>query len=207
MSPSRLFILRPVATNPADGWVALVGLVAYSATTVFPRFLSDYPTIQVVTFYPAPTRTSWRFGDAPLERQSPGPGLSQMTSTSSLGSSIITLQFISTRNHVKTAGAGSDNAGTTYYPRSAEPPIYSKVNPADSPILTLGADFGYVAAFRKWTDLADTALAQNFPASRRRTGFHQRRTEASVRIRATPPRWPPYGMAWRLRTALAAGQA
>src|SRR4029077_20197813 len=95
MSPSRLFILRPVATTLLMVGLLLVGLVAYSQLPVSALPEVDYPTIQVVTFYPgADPDVMASSVTAPLERQfGQVPGLSQMTSTSSLGSSIVTLQF------------------------------------------------------------------------------------------------------------------
>src|SRR5436309_13103716 len=95
MSPSRLFILRPVATTLLTIGLLLVGLVAYQQLPVSALPEVDYPTIQVVTFYPgADPQVMASSVTAPLERQfGQVPGLSQMTSTSSFGSSIITLQF------------------------------------------------------------------------------------------------------------------
>src|SRR5947208_10331388 len=95
MSPSRLFILRPVATTLLMVGVVLVGWVAFMQLPVSALPEVDYPTIQVVTFYPgADPEVMTSSVTAPLERQfGQVPGLSQMTSISSLGSSIITLQF------------------------------------------------------------------------------------------------------------------
>src|SRR5260370_7736200 len=95
MNPSRLFILRPVATLLMVVGVLLVGIVAYRQLPVSALPEVDYPTIQVMTFYPGADPTVMASSvTAPLERQfGQVPGLSQMTSSSSLGSSIITLQF------------------------------------------------------------------------------------------------------------------
>src|SRR5581483_4571288 len=95
MSPSRLFILRPVATSLLTIGLLLVGFVAYRQLPVSALPEVDYPTIQVVTFYPgADPDVMASAVTAPMERQfGQVPGLSQMTSTSSYGSSIITLQF------------------------------------------------------------------------------------------------------------------
>ena len=164
MNPSRLFILRPVATTLLMVGLLLVGLVAYTQLPVSALPEVDYPTIQVVTFYPgADPDVMASSVTAPLERQfGQVPGLSQMTSTSSLGSSIITLQFNLNENIdvEEQQVQAAINAGTTYLPRDLpNPPIYSKVNPADSPIITLALTSDTLP-LSKVEDLADTALAQ-----------------------------------------------
>src|SRR5207248_413184 len=141
-SPSRLFILRPVATFLLMLGVLLVGWVAFMQLPVSALPEVDYPTIQVVTFYPgADPEVMASSVTAPLERQfGQIPGLSQMTSTSSFGSSIITLQFNLDENIdiAEQEVQASINAGGTFLPRDLpNPPIFSKVNPADTPILTL----------------------------------------------------------------------
>ena len=183
MNPSRLFILRPVATTLLMVGLLLVGVVAYTQLPVSALPEVDYPTIQVVTFYPgADPDVMASSVTAPLERQfGQVPGLSQMTSTSSLGSSIITLQFNLNENIdvEEQQVQAAINAATTYLPRDLpNPPIYSKVNPADSPILTLALTSDTLP-LSKVEDLADTgAGTENLPAARRRPGFDQRRTEA-----------------------------
>jgi multidrug efflux pump len=164
MSPSRLFILRPVATTLLMIAVLLVGIVAYKQLAVSALPEVDYPTIQVVTFYPgADPDVMASSVTAPLERQfGQVPGLSQMTSTSSLGSSLITLQFNLNQNIdvAEQQVQAAINAATTYLPRDLpNPPIYSKVNPADAPILTLALTSDTLP-LPKVEDLADTALAQ-----------------------------------------------
>src|SRR3981081_979517 len=164
MSPSRLFILRPVATTLLIVGVLLVGWVAFMQLPVSALPEVDYPTIQVVTFYPgADPEVMASSVTAPLERQfGQVPGLSQMTSTSSLGSSIITLQFNLNENIdvEEQQVQAAINAAATYLPRDLpNPPIYSKVNPADSPILTLALSSDTLP-LSKVEDLADTALAQ-----------------------------------------------
>jgi multidrug efflux pump len=164
MSPSRLFILRPVATTLLMVAVLLVGIVAYRQLAVSALPEVDYPTIQVVTFYPgADPDVMASSVTAPLERQfGQVPGLSQMTSTSSLGSSLITLQFSLNQNIdvAEQQVQAAINAATTYLPRDLpNPPIYSKVNPADAPILTLALTSDTLP-LSKVEDLADTALAQ-----------------------------------------------
>src|SRR5205807_717590 len=164
MGPSRLFILRPVATSLLMVGVLLVGIVAYQQLPVSALPQVDYPTFQVATFYPGASPDVMASSvTAPLERQfGQVPGLSQMTSTSSLGSSIITLQF-NLEQSIDIAEQevqAAINAGTTFLPRDLpNPPIYSKVNPADAPILTLGLTSTSLP-LSKVEDLADTTLAQ-----------------------------------------------
>jgi RND family efflux transporter MFP subunit len=121
MSPSRLFILRPVATTLLMVGLLLVGLVAYRQLPVSALPEVDYPTIQVVTFYPgADSEVMASSVTAPLERQfGQVPGLSQMTSTSSFGSSLIILQFNLDQNIdvAEQQVQASINAATTYLPR------------------------------------------------------------------------------------------
>jgi multidrug efflux pump len=164
MSPSRLFILRPVATSLLMIGLLLVGIVAYRQLPVSALPQVDYPTIQVVTFYPgAGPEVMVSSVTAPLERQfGQVPGLSQMTSTSAFGASLITLQFNLDQNIdvAEQQVQAAINAATTYLPRDLpNPPIYSKVNPADAPILTLALSSDTLP-LAKVEDLADTALAQ-----------------------------------------------
>jgi multidrug efflux pump len=164
MSPSRLFILRPVATTLLMVGVFLVGLVAFMQLPVSALPEVDYPTIQVVTFYPgADPDVMASSVTSPLERQfGQVPGLSQMTSTSSFGSSVITLQFGLDQNIdvEEQQVQAAVNAAATFLPADLpNPPIYNKVNPADSPILTLALSADSLP-LSKVEDLADTALAQ-----------------------------------------------
>src|SRR6184192_1135744 len=164
MSPSRPFILRPVATTLLMVGVVLVGWVAYRQLPVSALPQVDYPTIQVQTFYPgASPEVMASSVTAPLERQfGQIPGLSQMTSTSSFGSSIITLQFNLDENIdiAEQEVQASINAGGTFLPRDLpNPPIFSKVNPADTPILTLALTSDTLP-LSKVEDIADTQLAQ-----------------------------------------------
>src|ERR1017187_8549616 len=164
MSPSRLFILRPVATTLLMVGVLLVGWVAFMQLPVSALPEVDYPTIQVVTFYPGASPDVMASSvTSPLERQfGQVPGLTEMTSTSSFGSSIITLQF-SLDLSIDVAEQevqAAINAAATYLPRDLpNPPIYAKINPADSPILTL-AITSKTLPLTKIEDLADTRLAQ-----------------------------------------------
>src|ERR1700724_67526 len=164
MSPSRLFILRPVATTLLMVGVLLIGWVAFLQLPVSALPEVDYPTIQVVTFYPgADPDVMASSVTSPLERQfGQVPGLSQMTSTSSFGSSVITLQFALDQNIdvEEQQVQAAVNAAATFLPTDLpNPPIYNTVNPADSPIITLAMTSDSLA-LSKVEDLADTALAQ-----------------------------------------------
>jgi multidrug efflux pump len=164
MNPSRLFILRPVATFLLMVAVMLVGFVAYRQLPVSALPEVDYPTIQVMTFYPgAAPEVMASSVTAPLERQfGQVPGLNQMTSTSSFGSSLITLQFALDQNIdvEEQQVQAAINAGSTYLPQNLpNPPIYNKVNPADAPILTLALTSDSMPLSRI-EDIAETALAQ-----------------------------------------------
>src|ERR1700750_2573743 len=144
--------------------ILLVGIVAYTQLPVSALPEVDYPTIQVVTFYPrADPEVMASSATAPLERQlGQVPGLSQMTSTSSFGSSLVILQFNLDQNIdvAEQQVQAAINAGTTYLPKDLpNPPIYSKVNPADPPILTL-AITSDTLPLSKVEDLTDTQLAQ-----------------------------------------------
>jgi len=164
MNPSRLFILRPVATSLLMVAVMLVGFVAYRQLPVSALPEVDYPTIQVMTFYPGAAPDVMASSvTAPLERQfGQVPGLNQMTSTSSYGSSLITLQFALDQNIdvEEQQVQAAINASATYLPQNLpNPPIYNKVNPADAPILTLALTSDSLPLSRI-EDIAETALAQ-----------------------------------------------
>ncbi len=164
MSPSRIFILRPVATTLLMIGVLLVGWVAFMQLPVSALPEVDYPTIQVVTFYPgADPDVMASSVTSPLERQfGQVPGLTQMTSTSSYGSSIITLQFGLDQNidvEEQQVQAAINSSGTYLPPDLPNPPIYNKVNPADAPILTLAMTSDSLP-LPKVEDVADTSLAQ-----------------------------------------------
>ena len=162
MNPSRTFILRPVATSLLMAGILLVGAVAYKQLPVSALPEVDYPTIQIITFYPGASPDVMASAvTAPLERQfGEVPGLQQMTSTSSDGSSVITLEFNLTLNIdvAEQEVQQSINASGTYLPADLPvPPIYAKVNPADTPILTL-ALMSDALSLSKVEDLADTRL-------------------------------------------------
>ncbi|HEY7096045.1 MAG TPA: MdtB/MuxB family multidrug efflux RND transporter permease subunit [Terriglobales bacterium] len=210
MSPSRIFILRPVATTLLMIAILLVGVVAYRQLPVSALPEVDYPTIQVTTFYPgADPDVMASSVTAPLERQfGQVPGLSQMTSTSSFGSSLITLQFNLDQNIdvAEQQVQAAINSASTYLPRDLpNPPIYSKVNPADSPILTLALTSNTLP-LSKVEDLADTALAQKISQL---TGVGlvsiSGGQKPAVRIQANPTALASYGLSLEdVRAALAA---
>ncbi|HTO45625.1 MAG TPA: efflux RND transporter permease subunit, partial [Burkholderiales bacterium] len=164
MSLSSPFILRPVATSLLMVALLLAGAVAYRLLPVSALPQVDYPTIQVVTFYPGASPDVMASSvTAPLERQfGQMPGLNQMTSTSSGGSSVITLQFTLSLNLdvAEQEVQAAINAAFSYLPKDLpNPPVYSKVNPADAPVLTL-ALMSKTLPLPTVEDLADTRLAQ-----------------------------------------------
>jgi multidrug efflux pump len=164
LNPSRPFILRPVATSLLMAAILLAGFVAYTQLPVSALPEVDYPTIQVVTFYPGANPDVMASAvTAPLERQfGQVPGLNQMTSTSSDGSSIIVLQF-SLELNIDVAEQevqAAINASQSYLPADLpSPPIYSKTNPADTPIITLALT-SKTMPLSQVEDLADTRFAQ-----------------------------------------------
>src|ERR1700736_3344690 len=164
MNLSRQFILRPVATTLLMVGVLLVGYVAYRQLPVSALPQVDYPTSHVSTFYPGASPDVMASSvTAPLERDFRQiPGLLQMTSTSSFGSSVITLQFNLDLNIdvAEQEVQAEINAASNLLPKDLpNPPIYSKINPADAPILTLALT-SKTLPLSKAEDLADTTLAQ-----------------------------------------------
>ncbi len=209
MSPSRPFILRPVATALLMLAILLAGTVAWFQLPVSALPQVDYPTIQVQTFYPGASPDVMSSAvTGPLERQfGQIPGLTEMTSTSSGGGSIITLQF-SLSESIDVAQQdvqAAINAAQSYLPKDLpNPPIYNKVNPADAPILTLALTSDTLE-LTKVEDLADTVLAQKISqlsgvglvsiAGGQKPG---------VRIQANPTALAGYGLSLEdMRTALA----
>ncbi len=164
MNISRLFILRPVATTLSMLALVLAGLIAYKLLPVSALPQVDYPTIRVMTLYPgASPQVMTSAVTAPLERQfGQMPGLTQMASTSSGGASVITLRFSLEINmdvaeqEVQAAINGATNLLPTDLPA---PPVYNKVNPADTPVLTL-AITSKTMLLPKLNDLVDTRMAQ-----------------------------------------------
>ena len=164
VNPSRPFILRPIATSLLMLAVLLSGAIAYKQLAISALPEVDYPTIQVITFYPgASPDVSASAITAPLERQfGQMPGLNQMSSVSSDGSSIITLQFALNLNIdvAEQEVQAAINAAQTFLPPDLPaPPIYSKSNPADAPVMTLAVTSKTLPLARV-EDLADTRLAQ-----------------------------------------------
>src|SRR5499426_134796 len=213
MSPSRIFIERPVATSLLMAAILLSGAAAYFQLPVSALPQVDYPTIQVLTFYPGASPDVMASSvTAPLERQfGQMPGLNQMTSTSSFGSSLITLQFDLelSLDVAEQEVQASINAGTTFLPRDLpNPPIYSKTNPADAPILTLALTSDTLP-LSKVEDLADTRLAQKISqlpgVGLVSVSGGQR---PAVRIQANPTALAAYGMSLEdLRNAVALSNA
>jgi multidrug efflux pump len=208
MSPSGPFILRPVATPLLMVGILLVGFVAYRQLPVSALPQVDYPTIQVQTFYPGASPDVMASSvTAPLERQfGQVPGLNQMTSTSSYGSSIITLQFDLDLNIdiAEQEVQASINGASNLLPQGLpNPPIYSKINPADAPILTLAISSSSLP-LSKVEDLTDTTLAQKISQL---TGVGlvsiSGGQRPAVRIQANPTALASYGLSLEdLRTAL-----
>ncbi len=164
MSPSRLFILRPVGTTLLMAAILLVGVIGYQFLPISALPEVDYPTIQVQTFYPgASPEVMTTSVTAPLERQfGQMPGLGQMSSISSGGASVITLQFTLSLSLdvAEQEVQAAINAATNLLPSDLPaPPIYNKVNPADTPILTLALTSKTVP-LTQIEDLADVRLAQ-----------------------------------------------
>jgi multidrug efflux pump len=164
MSPSRPFILRPVATTLLMAAILLVGIVAYRFLPISALPEVDYPTIQVQTFYPgASPEVMTSSVTSPLEVQfGQMPSLNQMFSTSSAGSSLITLQFsldVSLDVAEQEVQAAINAAGNLLPSDLPAPPIYAKVNPADAPILTLALT-SKTLPLTQVEDMANTRLAQ-----------------------------------------------
>jgi multidrug efflux pump len=210
MNPSRIFIERPVATSMLMVGILLAGAVGYTQLPVSALPEVDYPIIQVTTFYPGASPDVMASSvTAPLERQfGQVPGLQQMTSTSSDGSSVITLQFnLSLSIDVAEQEVQqSINASGTYLPADLPaPPIYSKTNPADTPILTLALTSTDLP-LSKVEDLADTRLA---PKMSQLPGVGlvsiSGGQKPAVRIQANPTAMASYGLNLEdLRTAIVA---
>src|SRR6201993_952693 len=164
MSPSQPFILRPVATTLLMIAIMLSGMLAFRFLPVAALPEVDYPTIQVQTFYPGASPDVMTSSvTAPLEAQfGQMPGLNQMSSVSSGGASVITLQFslsIGLDVAEQEVQAAINAAGNLLPADLPAPPIYAKVNPADAPILTLALT-SKTLPLPRVEDLADTRLAQ-----------------------------------------------
>src|SRR6476660_5364761 len=210
MNPSRPFILRPIATSLLMAGLLLIGAVAYKQLPVSALPEVDYPTIQVVTFYPGASPDVMASAvTAPLERQfGQVPGLKQMTSNSSGGASVITLQFVLDLNIdvAEQEVQAAINASGTYLPSDLpNPPIYSKTNPADAPILTLALT-SKTLPLSKVEDFADTRLAQKI-SQLSGVGLVSISggQKPAVRIQANPTALSSYGLTMEdVRTVVAA---
>ncbi len=208
MSPSRPFILRPVATSLLMAAILLVGIVGYTQLPISALPQVDYPTIQILTFYPgaSPTVVATTV-TAPLERQfGELQGLSQMTSSSSGGTSVIVLQFNLTlsidiaEQEVQSAINAAQSLLPSILPA---PPTYSKTNPADAPVLTLAITSSSMP-LPQVEDLVDTRLA---PKISQLNGVGlvtiSGGQKPAVRIQANPTALSSYGINLEdLRTAL-----
>lgn len=164
MNLSRLFILRPVATTLSMLAIVLAGLIAYKLLPVSALPQVDYPTIRVMTLYPgASPEVMTSAVTAPLERQfGQMPGLQQMASTSSGGASVLTLRFNLDMNMdvAEQQVQAAINAASNLLPSDLPaPPVYNKVNPADTPVLTLAIS-SKTMPLPKLNDLVDTRVAQ-----------------------------------------------
>ena len=208
MSPSRPFILRPVATALLMAAILLVGIVSYTQLPVSALPEVDYPTIQVLTFYPgASPDVVATTVTAPLERQfGQLQGLSQMTSSSSGGTSVVVLQFALSLNIdvAEEEVQSAINASQNFLPANLpSPPIYSKTNPADAPVLTLAATSSTIP-LSQVEDLVDTRLA---PKISQLSGVGlvtiSGGQKPAVRIQANPAALSSYGINMEdLRTAV-----
>ena len=208
MSPSRPFILRPVATALLMAAILLVGIVSYTQLPVSALPEVDYPTIQILTFYPgASPDVVATTVTAPLERQfGQLQGLSQMTSSSSGGTSVIVLQFNLSLNIdvAEEEVQSAINASQSFLPANLpSPPIYSKTNPADAPVLTLAITSNSIP-LAQVEDLVDTRLA---PKISQLSGVGlvtiSGGQKPAVRIQANPTALSSYGINMEdLRTAV-----
>ncbi|HXY54561.1 MAG TPA: MdtB/MuxB family multidrug efflux RND transporter permease subunit [Nitrospirota bacterium] len=210
MNISRIFIERPVATTLLMIAILLAGAVAYKQLPVSALPQVDYPTIQVRTFYPGASPDVMASSvTAPLERQfGQMPGLSQMTSASSGGSSVITLQFSLdlSLDVAEQEVQASINAASNFLPADLpNPPVYSKINPADAPVLILALTSDTMP-LPKIEDLADTRFAQKISqlAGVGLVSISGGQRPA-VRIEANPRSLAAYGLSLEdLRTAITA---
>ena len=210
MNLSRIFILRPVATSLLMVAIMLAGLLAYRLLPLSALPEVDYPTIQVTTLYPGASPDVMTSSvTAPLERQfGQMPGLAQMSSTSSGGASVITLRFSLDLglDVAEQEVQAAINAGSNLLPSDLPmPPIYSKVNPADAPILTLAITSPSLPVIRVH-DLVESRLAQKLSQvpGVGMVGIAGGRRPA-VRIQADPVRLAALGLALDdVRTAIAA---
>jgi multidrug efflux pump len=210
MNPSRPFILRPIATSLLMAAILLVGIIGFRQLPIAALPEVDYPTMQVLTFYPgAGADVVSTAITAPLERQlGEVPGLSQMLSTSSDGASVITLQFNLSLNIdvAEQDVQAAINAAQNYLPAQLPmPPVYNKVNPADAPILTLALTSDSMP-LQQVEDYTDTRLAEKIsqlPGVGAVTISGGQKP--AVRVQVNPTQLASYGLSLEdVRTALTA---
>ena len=210
MNPSRPFILRPIATSLLMAAVLLIGIIGYRQLPIAALPEVDYPTMQVMTFYPgASAQVVSSAITAPLERQlGEVPGLSQMLSSSSEGASVITLQFnLSLNIDIAVQDVQEAiNAAQNYLPAGLPmPPVYSKVNPADAPIITLALTSTSIP-LSQVEDFTDTRLAQKLSQlSGVGAVTISGGQKPAVRVQVNPTQLASYGLNLEdVRTALTA---
>ena len=210
MNPSRPFILRPIATSLLMAAILLIGIIGFRQLPIAALPEVDYPTMQVLTFYPGASADVVATAiTAPLERQlGEVPGLSQMLSTSSDGASVITLQFNLSLNIdvAEQDVQAAINAAQNYLPSQLPmPPVYNKVNPADAPILTLALTSDSMP-LQQVEDYTDTRLAEKISqlagvGAVTISGGQK----PAVRVQVNPTQLASYGLSLEdVRTALTA---
>ncbi len=209
-SPSRIFIERPIATSLLMAAIFLAGLVGFQFLPLSALPEVDYPTIQVQTFYPgASPEVMTSTVTAPLERQfGQMPSLQRMSSVSSSGASVVTLQFgldLSLDVAEQEVQAAINAAGNLLPSDLPSPPIYAKVNPADAPVLTLALSSDVLAPTQV-EDIADNRLASRIsqmPGVGLVTISGGQRP--AVRIQANPKALAAYGLTLEsLRSSISA---
>jgi multidrug efflux pump len=210
MNPSQPFILRPIATSLLMAAILLIGIIGFRQLPIAALPEVDYPTMQVMTFYPGASADVVATAiTAPLERQlGEVPGLSQMLSSSSAGASVITLQFNLSLN-IDVAEQDVQeaiNAAQNYLPAQLPmPPVYNKVNPADAPILTLAltSDSMPLSQVEDYTDTRLAAKISQLPGVGAVTISGGQKP--AVRVQLNPTQLASYGLNLEdIRTALTA---
>ena len=208
MNPSQPFILRPIATSLLMAAILLIGIIGFRQLPIAALPEVDYPTMQVMTFYPGASADVVATAiTAPLERQlGEVPGLSQMLSSSSAGASVITLQFNLSLN-IDVAEQDVQeaiNAAQNYLPAQLPmPPVYNKVNPADAPILTLAltSDSMPLSQVEDYTDTRLAAKISQLPGVGAVTISGGQKP--AVRVQLNPTQLASYGLNLEdIRTAL-----
>src|SRR5205085_10621439 len=207
MNISELFIRRPIATSLLMAGIMLMGWLGYHLLAISALPAVDFPTIQVTAQYPgASPEVMTSSVTTPLERQfGQISGLALMTSVSSFGNASITMQFTLDRDHDAAAQdvQAAMNAANGVLPKMPNPPTYSKVNPADTPILTLAISSDTLP-LEKVNDLADTVLAQKLSeVSGVGLVTIEGNQKPAVRVRVNPAALAGLGLSMEdIRTAL-----